>query len=914
MLRFRTHLKNGSSTIAGNSVLQRVFEMRSSHPPWDLRRHRGPARSLVLIGVLIGIAAYSCSFYEYVRGYSLQPGAEPLLSSPTGRRALRDITLAAPGRLLDAFRMEPIERLSLEIEPRHFQTITDKRQQALRRSFLITSKDDFVPATLVHRGNKLRVRVRLKGDLTDHLLGHKWSYRVEVRDGGSVLGMQRFSVQAPYTRNFQSEPLFLDFLRERDILAPRYFFVDLTVNGRPAGRMALEEHFSTEILERQSRRDGVIVRLDEQYLYRAELAFMTMVPDYDNWRNAPLDAFRLERIQRSPELRPQMQVAFGLLRGVAEDRLPPAQVFDVALWGRFLAACEIWSMPHMTHWNNLRFYLNPFTLRLEPIGFDANGETQTHPGFHCMGGAHAMMTRLVEDAEMRAAFLDSLQRLSKQVADPGFETWLRQREARYLPLLAREFPWLRPYPLEMLRRRAQEMGRVSEANFARHLAPPPDRVMPHSAGADYPTVVYAHLQSDASGPFLALASAISLPVTVTELWIETPGDPSSERGPARDAWAVFHPLPATPWPHKPRRVRVELPQLPPSPLPWNLGGRALVRGKSYTFRTTETAPPLERPPLPQVTLEHTLERHPYLHRDSDPTWLVVEPGSFDVHRSIVLPEGLGLRIGPGTTLRFGRNQMLLARGPLEFLGSATAPIVLEALEQSWHGIVALGADSPSHWSHVVVRNTTAPEIPGWGVTGGVTFRGTDLTLEDCSFQGSRAEDALNLVRSRITLHNLAIRDVDSDALDADFCHGHIQGGHIAETGGDGIDVSGSQLEITDVSFRHIRDKAISVGEGSQVAIRGVRVTDSAIGVASKDRSRTRIESSSFSGIERAALMAYIKKPQYGPAEIEAAGVHIEGARREAVAQLGSRISLNGRAIEPEPLNVDALYDSGPLRE
>jgi hypothetical protein len=292
---------------------------------------------------------------------------------------------------------------------------------------------------------------------------------------------------------------------------------------------------------------------------------------------------------------------------------------------------------------------------------------------------------------------------------------------------------------------------------------------------------------------------------------------------------------------------------------------------------------------------------------------MAEPGSFDVQRSIVLPEGLGLRIGPGTTLRFGRNQMLLARGPLEFRGSATAPIVLEAREESWRGIVALGADTPSHWSHVVVRNTTAPEIPGWGVTGGVTFRGTDLSLENCSFQGSRAEDALNLVRSQIALHNLEIRGVDSDALDADFCRGRIQGGHIAETGGDGIDVSGSRLEIADVSLRHIRDKAISVGEASHVAIRDVRITDTAIGVASKDRSLARVESSIFSEIERAALMAYVKKLHYGPAEIEASRVHIQGARREAVAQLGSRITLDGRTIEPEPLDVDALYDSSPRR-
>jgi hypothetical protein len=339
-----------------------------------------------------------------------------------------------------------------------------------------------------------------------------------------------------------------------------------------------------------------------------------------------------------------------------------------------------------------------------------------------------------------------------------------------------------------------------------------------------------------------------------------------------------------------------------------------VGGKPYTFRAAEGAPALEGPLLPRDTLEHTLERHPYLRQDSDPAWLVAEPGRFEVRRSIFLPEGVGLRIGPGTTLRFDPGQMLLARGPLEFRGSAAAPIVLEAREESWRGVVALGTDAPIHWSHVVVRNTTTPEIPGWGITGGVTFRGADLSLEECRFEGSHAEDALNVVRSQLALRNLVVRGVDSDALDADFCRGYIHGGQIVETGGDGVDVSGSRLEIADLSFHRIGDKALSIGEGSRVAIRGVRVADASIGVASKDRSLTRIESSSFSDIDRAALMAYVKKAHYGPAEIEASGVHIENARRRAVAQLGSRISLEGRTVEPEPLDVAALYDSQTPRK
>jgi hypothetical protein len=335
--------------------------------------------------------------------------------------------------------------------------------------------------------------------------------------------------------------------------------------------------------------------------------------------------------------------------------------------------------------------------------------------------------------------------------------------------------------------------------------------------------------------------------------------------------------------------------------------------RSFRFHAIETAPALEHPPLPQPTLEETLARHTFLRPDSQAGWLVTKPGSFDVAGSMVVPEGVGLRIGPGTTLRFGRRDMLLAHGPLEFLGDAESPIVLEARGATWGGVVQLGNDTAVHWSHVIVRNTTAPAIPGWGVTGGVTFRGADLRLEDCVFEGSRAEDALNLVHSRISLLRVAISDDDTDAIDADFCQGRIEGVDIVKAQGDGIDVSGSQIEIEDVSLRDIRDKAISVGEGSDALIRRLRVSECGIGVASKDRSLVRVEDSTFSGVGHAALMAFVKKPHYGPAELEASRVHIENAPREAVVQLGSRLSLNGRTVEPETLDVDALYDSGPPR-
>ena len=126
-----------------------------------------------------------------------------------------------------------------------------------------------------------------------------------------------------------------------------------------------------------------------------------------------------------------------------------------------------------------------------------------------------------------------------------------------------------------------------------------------------------------------------------------------------------------------------------------------------------------------------------------------------------------------------------------------------------------------------------------------------------------------------------------------------------------IDLSGSQIEVEGVSLRGIGDKALSVGEGSHARIRRVQVTESGIGVASKDLSVVQVESSSISGVERAALMAYEKKPEYGPASLEAVDLQIEGAARHAIAQIGSRISIDGKPVEPEALDVDALYVPEP---
>ena len=108
--------------------------------------------------------------------------------------------------------------------------------------------------------------MRLKGDEVDHLRGKKWSYRVKVKGDRTLLGLKVFSLQHPGTRNYLDEWFYHQLLEREDVLSLRYSFVHLTLNGKDMGIYALEEHFAKQLVEHHQRREGPIVRFDEDVL------------------------------------------------------------------------------------------------------------------------------------------------------------------------------------------------------------------------------------------------------------------------------------------------------------------------------------------------------------------------------------------------------------------------------------------------------------------------------------------------------------------------------------------------------------------------------------------------------------------------------------------------------------------------
>ncbi len=867
------------------------------------KRHR------VLWGAVLLCGFAGWSGLVFGAGFGWRDFIRPSLQNLTGQTSMNLVVKSftgAPRRWLAAHLDDAeVDKIHLDIKFKHMHKIHQKREEALAQNLLVTGADDLVPAEIRLGDRTVKAKVRLKGDLPDHLEGDKWSFRVQTRGDDVLWGMRRFSIQAPRTRGFQAEPLFLETLRWFGVLAPRYFFVDVAVNGKDIGLMAVEEHFDKQLLESQGRREGVILKFDESLFWENVLLNGSHGP-FENYHNAPITAFKKGTIRKSEALSQDYELARSLLRGFVEGNLPASDVFDAELLGRFLAACEVWDATHPCRWHNLRLYFNPIDRQLEPVGFDGNLHV-TWLGDRLLTQQEPITRDILADPAVAESFVRATRELAGALDGGELLDRLRVLEARHLAVLNREFPF----------RTAMDFGQVQQrANELRDLTP--ERLadferVPRGRDRGYPALVHANVIQGDDGPVLELASTIPVPVTVSSVRVRG-GEIDSADGSLPGFPVVLRP---TPLGAPLRWHSIRVPPVRGADV-WQMEGTAIAEGQDrpQAFIATRSVPAATQPPLPHLTPEDVLELHPFLRPAQRAGWLAIQPGSWNVTRSVILPRGIGIEAGPGTTLRFGSDTVLVARGPVELLGTEEAPIRLEPTDDStaWPGLLVLGAEKESRWTHVQVRATRGFDHEGWKLTGGITFYESDVSLTHCHISDSRGEDGLNIISARFVLDDVAITETASDAFDGDFAEGTVRGGLFRSVGGDGIDVSGSTVVVEGTRLVEVRDKAVSIGEGSALAAKDLVIENVGTGVVAKDLSKGSIQDSELRDIHHVALMAYVKKPEYGPAELNAERLTVERAAEVAVAQIGSRVTIDGVPVEESPFDANALYQEGYMRK
>jgi len=819
----------------------------------------------------------------------------------TGPGLVGAILDAAPN-MLDGINSDvEIAELVIDVKFRDMRAIYEQRDQALVRGRIVQDDDSFVKAKIRERDGTTPAKIRLKGDFTDHIRGNKWSFRVHIRKGETYLGMRRFSVQSPAVRGYHAENLYFHVLKDYGVLTPRYLYVNMTLNGEDIGIMAIEEHFSKELLESQSRRDGPIVRYDENRVFSSfdGPSGNGFGGIYDDFRNTAADVFQSSAVVESPILSGQADYAMGMLRAFGEGKVAASEIFDAETMGAYLAVSELMGAFHAIRWHNQRFYMNPITLKMEPIAYDASLK-QRESGEVYISAKEAVVQQMLQDPQIFARYKEVLDDLVSRVASGELIASLQAEEDRLLSVLHREFIFLPKYPLQEVEARAAFLGSLSDTELLAENYPVG---MPEKPSRYYRNAVRAYRVVEGTTTWLELLPAVPYPVLVESLEIdgerlELSGLPVQLDGRERNDISAA--------------VRIALPG---NLAAANLQVLGKSQGRGFKLPVVRQASLVTRNPIPSEGIESLLARAEFLSLDESGAVVSIAPGEWLIDDVMALPEGYALRAGPGTTLRFAEDAALIVRGNVYFAGTEKQPVRLLAQQgaESWLGFVAFAATERSHWRHVQVRDTRGVQLGTWKLMGGSNFYRNSVDISDTSIMHHKGEDGLNIISADFLATNLEIIDTLSDGFDCDFCTGQLVGGLFemigTAGGGDAVDVSTSQISLDGTRFVNVDDKAISVGEASQVKAKNLQIDSSGTGAAAKDGSRLELADSRISNARISALMAYIKKPEFGTAEVLASNLELEGNRTIAVVQTGSRVSLDGEDFTAVDVDVDELYET-----
>lgn len=867
------------------------------------------------------------------------------------RSTTADTVSLSPGRALDGLaayyklneREDRPATLQLSLDEKDLQDLTARRNDALVQGWITSKHKQQLPAALIVDGRRMNASVRLRGNQLDHVSGDKWSLKIYLKQGARFNGIRRFSLQAPYTRSFQSEAIIADAMRSVGVLAPRIDYVDLVINGDHIGIMQMTEEFDTPLLETQGRRFGPLLQLDDSHTWEmvrtteryAQISSHKSNQNnnngnnserfdksawwnlYSSWRSADPKAYGKYNKRKKRE---DLDAALSKWMAFTDNQVIPSDIFDIDTFVDFYIMCEYFTAHNLAQWPNARLHYNTLTARFEPIAYDAdvNFKPMHNAPLTCLNPRNEFARTLMQDHTFASHWVNRIRELDKKITSDQFANTIAERDRYYRKKLAADYPWLPAFDFRKVQRQCQRLCGLTIDNFALPIAG--RKPLPEANSIplnELPPVVKVYLTDAERGSILSLRNRIHANVVVSSLAYENrineqlvPLIGQSETG------------------HRAVQLPVNLRSIPVAvgtnskhldSTPIEIAGATLTEDDTLSLQviveglgTQHTA--LKPVPLPQHTaipqptpVEKLVQRYPFLTLDESGKTLQVETGQWPIGDLVILPRDIALVIDAGTQLLFESNAGLVLNGDLTVRGTASAPVLFDAADTAsgWYGIFSHGVDNRLLIQHATINATRGFEMPGWRQPAGLLFHRANLVLENVAVTNSCANDAINLIRSKVTIKNLQVSNSCSDALDIDASIGTLSMLNLHQSGGDLLDFSESTVSLNNSVFSGAGDKAISVGEASDVEVSEVTITKSTIGLAVKDFSKVTINKAILTLLD-IGIMAFQKKAEYGPAFIVGSNIKIDAVQRYVLEEL-SGIALEGMELPVTPFDLSEYY-------
>jgi hypothetical protein len=810
--------------------------------------------------------------------------------------------VAAVSRNIKTTLVKPkIESITIDVKHEDFMKLAYQREVALTRGVLTSESKEFVPATIRYNDESVKVKLRLKGDWTDHLHGDKWSFRIDVKGDNTLFRMEEFSIQHPRLRNYIYEWIYHQALKREDVLSLRYEFINVTLNGKDLGVYAVEEQFDKRLIEHNQLREGPIVKFNENLLWAERLQQRHLFPDAETKSDpfyplSDIDAFQTSKTVSDPTSYAQYTKAIYLLESFRRGKLKTSDVFDIQKLARHLAITDLMGAEHALFWHNLRFYYNPVTSRLEPIGFDGNPAKQPLQSltpvregapinYSSSAVPDGFYEMIFDDPIFFQEYVRALERISEPVYLDTLFAELNDDLEKNLNIIYSEFPYF-DFSKEIL---------YQNQTYIRTVLNPIKGLNAYYHGSSKNQIE------------LELGNIQSMPIEVLNVTYQDS--------------ALLQPIQATILPARVGTGPVEY-QIVSFALPEDLvWSDTVTKELKLNYKLLGGSQSRYETVFPWSYLDDTfaendiIRQEPNVHEfdflviDEAARKIFIEPGAWNLDQSLIIPKGYKVIARENTHLNLSNSATIVSYSALEFIGSQDNPIVIQSKDSSGQGLVVMNANQPTVLEYVIFDNLSNPTQLGWELTGAVTFYESPVQVSKSQFVGNRSEDGFNVIRAEFAIDRTQFSETLSDAFDADFANGKITNSFFVAIGNDAIDVSGSVVSIQDISINGTGDKGLSAGEDSQIMANQIDIKDAAIAIASKDISHITIENVNISG-GQIGFTAYQKKPEFGAASITVAGLEMTEVGVPYLVEERSTLVVDKRTIEPSREKVGEILYGG----
>ena len=782
-----------------------------------------------------------------------------------------------------------IDRIDIDINFLNFKTLEDDRVRA--KEFMVLVDPKKVPATIRYKDKSFKAKVRLKGDLGEHWKSPtRMSLRVDLNGKNSIFGFKSFSIHKPKARQHPYDQIFQSIRKESLSLSSNHTYARVYLNGTNWGVMNIEEQMTKEFLEKREHKESLIFKFGNE----------------DSWvykRSTPKDAFLKGYRLSDPFLKLKVYKSSKYLSNelyrkwfsyVSNSRMldRSTHLYDIDKFSQLLILGEVWNNRHTMAHSNMRYYFNPYTLRLEPITTDqgnfiswkkGRGGSKFDPMNYKLYREITSTSIFDKNFDKNMSLISSSIKSSKKYAE-YFKSFFPLDEPKTFNILELNLDLVKNNPVKFLPLTSDKKFSVDDKSITITDILKNQTITDKHAKFLHDHIFARHYTDGRIDIFNLLPKKINVKHIKSK-------NNTINVNKELDGYDYKSYEPSY-------SVNTSLTGIKD-------GEITIVtdfNGHTKNYKIPFSIYPEVYNPL----LLRNENEFKFITKKS-PEEFIIKPGKWNVKKPMYI-KGL-LTIQPGVELIFSPNSYIIIEGSINAASNTKDKIIFRPEKKDWKGVYVFESGnlpkSKSKLKNVDFIKTTNLNDGILDLTGAISFYNTDVEMRNVTFDSTVAEDSLNIVKSKFMMNNVTILSTISDGLDSDFSSGVIKNSTFKKIGGDALDFSGSNVSIISNNINDVKDKAISIGEESIVNVKGGKINDVSIGIVSKDGSKAIIFNVDIKNYDVAAAMTYKKKSFYGAPSLKINNVNIDGME-PYIREQNTELLVDGENVKISKVDIKTL--------